>query len=205
MNNYPENQHSYGRKFSASESKFSKRKKQIVIFSDSIPRDIRLREFNYWLHKGYAQLKSFPGGTSKELLYYVEPTLKNKKFDDALLHVGVNDQLNDESQDCVQNLLDNLKQIGLKCKSPGVKRILISGIAVSNKLASAYISSVNHHISNMCQDNSFVFINNNSIPTSSLFRDGLHLLEIGKRILATNVIDNLNNFLRIRKTHRPTP
>ena len=99
VNNCPENQHSYGRKSSASESKFSKRKKQIVIFSDSIPRDIRLREFNYWLHKGYAQLKSFPGGTSKELLYYVEPTLKNKKFDDALLHVGVNYLLNDESQE----------------------------------------------------------------------------------------------------------
>ena len=57
VNNYPENQHSYGRKFSASESKFSKRKKQIVIFSDSIPRGIRLREFNYWFHKCYAQLK----------------------------------------------------------------------------------------------------------------------------------------------------
>ena len=69
VNNHPENQHSFGRKFSAPESKFSKRK--IVIFSDSIPRGIRLREFNYWLHKGYAQLKSFPGGTSKELLYYV--------------------------------------------------------------------------------------------------------------------------------------
>ena len=109
VNNYPENQHSYGRKFSASESKFSKRKKQIVIFSDSMPRGIRLREFNYWLHKGYAQLKSFPGGTSKELLYYLKPTLKNKKFDDALLQVGVNDLLNDESQDSVQNLLDNLK------------------------------------------------------------------------------------------------
>ena len=35
VNNYSENQHSYGRKSSASES---------------IPRDIRLREFNYWLH-----------------------------------------------------------------------------------------------------------------------------------------------------------
>ena len=113
VNNYPENQHSYGRKSSASESKFTKRKNQIVVFSDSIPRGIRLREFNYWLHKVYAQLKSFPGGTSKELLYYVEPTLKNKKFDDALLHVGVNDLLNDESQDSVQNLMDNLKQIGL--------------------------------------------------------------------------------------------
>ena len=99
----------------------------------------------------------------------MEPTLKNKKFDDVLLHVGVNDLLNDENQDYVQNLLGNLKQIGLKCKSAGVKRILISGIVVNNKLASAYISSVNQLISNMCEDNSFVFIDNSSIPTSSLF------------------------------------
>ena len=82
--------------------------------------NLRLREFNYRLHKGSIQLKSFPGGTSKELLYYMEPTLKNKNFDDALLHVGVYDLLNDESQDSVQNLLDNLKQIGFKCKSAGV-------------------------------------------------------------------------------------
>ena len=150
MNNYPENQHSYGRKFSASESKFSKRKKQIVIFSDSIPRGIRLSEFNYLLQKFYGQLKSFPGGTSKELLYYVEPTLKNKKIDDALLHVGVNDLLNDESQDSVQILQDNLNQICLKCKSARVKRVLVSGIVVNNKLTSAYISSVNQRISNMC-------------------------------------------------------
>ena len=76
----------------------------------------------------------------------VEPTLQNKNFDDALLHVGVNDLLNDESQDSVQNLLDNLRQIGLKCKSAGVKRVLISGIVVNNKLISAYISSVNQRI-----------------------------------------------------------
>ena len=105
VNNYAENQQSYGRKFSVSECKFSKRKKQIVNFGDSSPRGIRLREFNYWLHKVYAQLKSFPGGTYKELLYYVEPTLKSKNFDAALLH----DLLNDEIQDSVQNLLENLK------------------------------------------------------------------------------------------------
>ena len=51
----------------------------------------------------------------------MEPTLKNKKFDNSLLHVGVNDVLNDESQDSVENLLDNLKQIGLKCKSAKLK------------------------------------------------------------------------------------
>ena len=97
-------------------------------------------------------MKSFPSGTSKELLYYVEPALKNKKFNDALLHVGVNDLLNDERQDFVQNLLDNLKQIGLKCKSAGVKKVLISGIVVNNKLKSAYISIVNQRISDTCRD-----------------------------------------------------
>ena len=84
-------------------------------------------------------------------------------------------------------LSKNLKKIGLKCKSAGVTRILISGIAVSKKLTSAYISSVNQQFSNMYRDNSFVFIENKNIPTSSLFRDGLHLLEIGKRVLANNL------------------
>ena len=32
-----------------------------------------------------------------------------------------------------------------------------------------------------------------------------HLQEIRKRILANNFTDNLNNFLQIRKTHRPPP
>ena len=135
----------------------------------------------------------------------MEPILKSKKFDAALLHVGVNDLLNDESQDSVQNLLDNLKQIGLKCKSAGITRILISGIVVNKKLTSAYISSVNQRISNVCRDISFVFIDNNNSPTSSFFRDGLHLLETGKRVLANNFIDNLNNFLRVRKMHQPPP
>ena len=57
----------------------------------------------------------------------METTLKNKKFVVALLHVGVYNLLNDESQD--------LKQISLKCKS--------AGTVVNNKLTSAHISSVN--------------------------------------------------------------
>ena len=128
-----------------------------------------------------------------------------KNFDDALLHVGVNDLLNDESQGSVQNLQDNLKQIGSKCKSARVKSVLISGIIVNNKLTSVYILRVNQCISNMCRDNPFVLIDNNSIPTSSLFRDGLHLLKVEKRILANKFTDNLNIFLRIRKTHQPPP
>ena len=93
----------------------------------------------------------------------MEPTLTNNKFDAALLNVGANELLNDEIQDSVQKLLDNLKQVGLKCKSAEVTRILFSGIVVNNKLTSAYITIVNQLISNICRDNLFFFIDNKSI------------------------------------------
>ena len=118
---------------------------------------------------------------------------------------GVNELLNDESQRLCAKSSGQLEANWFKCKSGGVKRILISGIIVNNELASAYISSVNQRISNMRRDNSFVFLDNNNISTSSLFRNGLYLLEIGKRVLANNFIDNLNNLIRLRKTHRPPP
>ena len=102
----------------------------------------------------------------------MEPALKNKKIRPGF--TVCNDLINGESQDSVQNLLDNFKQIGLNCKLTGVARILISGIVVNNKLTSGYISSVNQRISNLYRDNSFVFIESNNIPRSYLFRDGLH-------------------------------
>ena len=122
--------------------------------------------------------------------------MKNKQLDAPELRVRVNDLLNDESQDSFQNLLDNLKQIGLKCKSAEITRSLISGVFVDNKLTSAYVTSVNQRILNMCQDNSFIFIGNNNVPTSSFFRDGLQLLENVKRFITNNFIDNLKIFFR---------
>ena len=98
-----------------------------------------------------------------------------------------------------------LRQIGLKCKSAVVTNDLIFEIVVKNKLASTFIWSVNQSISNKCPGNLFVFIDNSNISTSSLFRDGLQLLKVGKRVLGNNLIDNSNNFLQVRKTHRPPP
>ena len=147
-----------------------------------------------WNHFLVAHLKKF---------YTMYNPHWKTKFDDALLHVGVNDLLSDERQDFVQNLLDNLKPIALKCKSPGVKKVSISGIVVNDKLKNAYISTVNQRISNMCRDNSSVFVGKNKILKLSFFRNCLHLLKGGIRILVNNFIDNLNIFLRKRKMHEP--
>ena len=36
-------------------------------------------------------MKSLPKATSKELLHYIQPTLKDGSFDSAVIRVGVND------------------------------------------------------------------------------------------------------------------
>ena len=41
------------------------------------------------------RLKGFPGATSKELIHYVVPTLQEKSFNSALIHIGINDILKD--------------------------------------------------------------------------------------------------------------
>ena len=87
-----------------------------------------------------------------------------------------------------------MKQIDLKLKSAEVTRILIYRLVVNNKLTSASTSSANQHISNMYRDKSFVFIDSNNIPIWSLFRDGLQLRKLGKRILAN--IYYLQNFVK---------
>ena len=45
--------------------------KRIIMFSDSIPKGIRIREFNCHITNATANLKSFPGATSKELTHDV--------------------------------------------------------------------------------------------------------------------------------------
>ena len=71
--------------------------KNVIIFSDSIPRGIRIHEFNSLVQKGYAKMKSFPGATSKELLHYMDPTLKDGIYNTAIIDVGVNDLLNNKN------------------------------------------------------------------------------------------------------------
>ena len=54
-------------------------------------------------------MKSFPGATSKELLHYVDPTLKDGINNTGIKHVGVNDLLNNKNSNKVDKLVNNLK------------------------------------------------------------------------------------------------
>ena len=175
--------------------------RKVIIFGDSIPRGIRIHEFNSLVKKGYAKMKSFPGATSKELLHYVDPTLKDGIYNTAIIHVGVNDLLNNKSTNKVDELVKNLESTAIKCISNGIAKVVVSGIVMNNKMSDSFIGDVNKEIAMMCKKNSLVYMDNANIPKSCLFTDGLHLVEKGKCILANNFINILNCFFR----DTPTP
>ena len=83
---------------------------------------------NRALTKGRARFKYSPGATSKELLHYIDATLKESNFEVAVIPVGVKDLM--KSNDSVDKLLKNIYSMAEKCKSSGVKKIVISEIVL---------------------------------------------------------------------------
>ena len=55
------------------------------------------------------------------------------------------------------------------------------------------VLKVNDYLEKFCFENRFYVIDNSKIKRDHLFRDGLHLLESGKVILANNFIYYLNS------------
>ena len=189
VNNFPENQHD----FSKNNVKTSYHKNNIKIMCDSIPKGIRTREFNRYVKNGSAQFKSFQGCTVKELHHYVLPTLNDEKPDTVIIHVGVNDLLNGKNP--VNEIADEITDIGKTCREKGVKTIFISGIAFNKRIDYDVINRVNNDLKQNCDVQGFIYINNSEIFENDIWRDDLHLLESGKIILANNFISSLNKTL----------
>ena len=92
----------------------------------------------------------------------------------------------------VQDLAQQITDIGLKCKSYGVSRIAISSILTRS---SAQLNQVTGKVSNLkslCVTNGFNYISNEIIDHRMLWKDGIHLTDDGAKILAANVLNYLN-------------
>ena len=68
------------------------------------------------------------------MLHYIEPTLETGFHDSAILHVGVNDLLNDKWSSSTNNLMSDLISIVNKCKMLEVMDLFICGISFSKRL-----------------------------------------------------------------------
>ena len=103
------------------------------MFSDSIPKGIRIRGFNCYITNATAKLKRFPEATSKEL-HYVVPTFQEKCFSSALIHIGINDILKDQSDLQCKSLTQNILETSHKCKEHGIEEIIISSLVVTENI-----------------------------------------------------------------------
>ena len=116
-NNFPESQNEFRRKTiipgkkSHSDivsSEFYKNK-NIVVFSNSIGSFICGIRSNF---HGGASLKHFPEATSKDLINYINPTLKEDKFDTTVILIGINGMLKNTSGKDI--LMQNILKIANK-------------------------------------------------------------------------------------------
>ena len=206
INQSPENQTVYPRKrivlgrnsYSESLGNSQTNSRNIKIFSDSIPKGIRIKQMNRQIKNGNARIHSFPGATSDQLLHYLDVNLE-KYTDTVVIHIGINNLLNSASN--VNGLLSNIKHMIKKCRNFGVKYIFISGFVYTKRIITEFLEDVHLKLVNVCKEMQVYFIDNRNITGYYLFRDGLHLLESGKMLLANHFVSNFNNFLSVK--HRP--
>ena len=129
---------------------------------------------------------SFPGATSKEILHYLDIHLTNSSPDAVILHVGVNDLLEDSSKSKIENLEKNLRSVVDKCHTYGVKDVFISGLIYTTRTEQGLpvLERTHEMIVHFCYKLGVCYVDNRNIRRKHLWKDGLHLAESDKVILA---------------------
>ena len=103
--------------------------KGVVVFTDSMSKGIRVREFNNYFVNGTARFRRFPGSKSKQMLHYITPTLVDDTPEHVILHVGRNNlPTKKESPTKVEEIAQTIVDIGKKCILYGVKTVFISKV-----------------------------------------------------------------------------
>ena len=86
--------------------------------------------------------------------------------------------------------------VPLNRKNYGVNDVVISSVLVKkNPNLNALIQRVNDLLHDLCSMNGFGYICNDAITTEYLWKDGIHLQDLGTNILSSNFIEFVNNFL----------
>ena len=124
INQFPENQTDFTWERSYSNAVKTRYNENIKIFSDSKTRGIRMRDFHKFVRAGKAKFKCFPGATSNQLLHYLNVNLQDKNTESVILHVGVNDVLQDSTETNINSFFTNIKEMAKKCRSYNVKTFL---------------------------------------------------------------------------------
>ena len=163
-----------------------------LIFTNSIAKGIRIYEFNRFIKNSKAKMFNFPGASSHQRLHDLDVHLEDRQINAVFIHFGINDILRDSSQSSIDGIMQNIKNMHSKCKKFGVKNIFISGLVYTARTNIGILEKIHVMIQNFCQNYGWFYVDNRNIRRKYLYKDGLHLMEEDKIILARNLIFCLN-------------
>ena len=167
-------------------------KENVIIFSDIIPGKMKMHELNRVIKNGKVKHLFFPGATSEQVLQYLDVNLRMYGPKTVIIHVGINDLLNDYGDLNVNKVLKNFQAMIKKCRDFDVRNILLSGLVYFKRVKLSILEKLHLKVVELCSQNNVMYIDNRNIYGMHLYQDNLHLLHFGKRILLTNFISNLN-------------
>ena len=159
-------------------------------------KGIRNKEFIFYLERCHVELKSYLGATAKELKHNIQFPIQIDTSDIVVIHAGCNDISPSQNQEKLteEEIAKEIINIDSCCRDKDVNKTIISGlICRKGRYHNSRVLKVNDYLQKSCFENRFYFIDNSKIKREHLFRDGLHLLESGKVILANNFIYYLNS------------
>ena len=101
-------------------------------------------------------IKSFPGAKVEELQHYVTPHLEAQKPDISIIHVGGNNVNLKNLEDInVDEISENIVNVGKKCASFNSTVFISSILVKKNYRVSAVIRRVNEKLQDLCRKYGF--------------------------------------------------
>ena len=80
-----------------------------LILTDSIAKGVHMYESNRFIKNDKTTMFNFPGGSSHQMLHYLNVHLEGIRINTVAIHVGINDILSDSSQSNIHGKLQNIK------------------------------------------------------------------------------------------------
>ena len=154
---------------------------------------MRMKDLNSHVKGGEIHLKSLAGAKASQLNHYIIPTLEEYKYDCTIIHVDINDILQNKNDTNVNNLPDSILEIANICQNYNIGKIFILTI-LSSKRTKVSMFQINENVKHLYSRNNLIFIVHKSISFIDLWVDGIHLLNSGKAILGSNFVSEVNRY-----------
>ena len=134
------------------------------------------------------KVRYFPGAKNKDMNHYAIPLL-DKKPENIILHLGINDAPYKSGTDILKDLIE-LKDFILE-KSPSCKKITLSSPAVRTGRENA--TKNNENLTNKLKEQGIHYITHDNTTHKHLYRDGLHLNSVGISIFAETFLSYIRS------------